>query len=126
MSAHVVLWFNEPQLARMISCRLMRADFEVHSVHDDQSACDVLDRVQPQLLVTDWQPSRTELLRKAHDSEIPVIGLTSLSRPMHDAHELCRQGLVAAVLSLPCSLRRLVELARHITQREPSCALATR
>lgn len=125
MSTHVVLWFEEPQLARMISCRLMRADFEVHSVHDDQSACEILDRIQPQLLITDWQPSRAGLLQKAHEGDIPVIGLTPNGRTMTDINDLCRRGLIAAVLSLPCSIRRLIELARHITQHEPCCALVT-
>ncbi len=126
MSTHVVLWFQEPQLARLISCRLMRADFEVHTVHDDQAACEAIQRLRPELLVTDYRPERAEVLRQAQVHSTGVIGLTNSCRPSGEIIELCRQGLLSAVLALPCSLRRLVDLARHLTQHEPSCQLAVK
>jgi|GEM_PF-5885921 len=122
MATHIVLWFDEPQRARQISCRLMRADFEVHTVHDDFTASELLDHLHPQLLVTDGHSSRLELLQQAYDAAIPVIGLASANDRTATLDDLQSRGLFSAVFSLPCSLHQLVDLAHHLTQAEPVVA----
>ena len=120
MPIHVVVCDSQPDVARMISCRLMRADFEVHSAHDADSAWDVVQRVHPQLLITHLQPSGIKLVRRIRNSEdtreLTVIGLSATFRPSPAVQRLRQQLQLSALLQKPFSLRQLVALAGKVTQ----------
>jgi DNA-binding response OmpR family regulator len=121
MPIHVVVCEHQPDLARMISCRLMRADLEVHSTHDSESATEVLRRVRPHLLITHLQPAGIALVRSLRDlvefAELPVIGLSPAFTPLACLVKLREDLQLAAVLQKPFSLRQLVALAGHVAKR---------
>lgn len=118
MSIHVVIFETEPHVARMIACRLMRADFEVHSVHDVESGWDVICRVQPQLLITDVADPALELISRIRSTpstrELPILGLTQAGDDPMELELLHRDWHFAAVLQKPFSPRRMVRLAAEI------------
>ncbi len=120
MSIHVVLCDDQPDVARMISCRLMRADFEVHTVHDAESAWSVIQRVRPQLLITDLQFPGIELICQARSCaetvDMPVIVLSSMACQPTALETLQQELNLAAILPKPFSLRKLVALAGDVTQ----------
>lgn len=122
MSIHVVLCENEPHVARMISCRLMRADLEVHTVHDCESGWDVIERLQPQLLVTDLQLPSLELVCRVRStpltSQLPIIALTSVGGDPEKLENMRREWNLAAILQKPFSPRRLVSLALETTHAD--------
>lgn len=118
MSIHVVVFESEPHVARMISCRLMRADFEVHSVHDVESGWDVISRVQPHLLVTDVEAPALELISRVRNTpetrDLPILGLTAANCDPLELELLHRDWNISAMLQKPFSLRRMVRLAAEI------------
>lgn len=118
MSIHVVVFESEPHIARMIACRLMRADFEVHSVHDVESGWDVICRVRPHLLVTDLEDPALELIRRMRAaSETKELSILALAKSDSDPMELellHRDYHFAAMLPKPFSPRRLIRLAAEI------------
>lgn len=127
MPIHVVICDDQPDVARMISCRLMRADFEVHTAHDADSAWSVIRRVQPQLLITDLQFPGIELICRvrscADTADLPVIVLSSMPVTVETADVMQHELRLSAILPKPFSLRRLVSLVGEITQ--PAVAVAS-
>jgi DNA-binding response OmpR family regulator len=120
MPIHVVLCESQPDVARLVSCRLMRADFEVHSARDVETAWEVIRRVRPAVLIAELQYPGIDLLcrlRSCPDTaDLPVIALTSVVGP-RDAMDTLQHDLgLAAVVAKPFSLRRLVRLAEEVTQ----------
>jgi two-component system alkaline phosphatase synthesis response regulator PhoP len=128
MSIHVVVCDDEPHVARMISCRLMRADFEVHSAHDCETAWDVIHRVRPQLLVTDLHDPAVELVCRLRATpglaELPVIALTSTRENIAAMKGLQEQLGLYALLAKPFSPRCLVRLAAQATGSPSQLAAA--
>lgn len=120
MSIHVVLCDDQPDVARMISCRLMRADFEVHTAHDAESAWSVIQRVHPQLLITDLQFPGFELLCRTRScpetADMPVIVLSSLSGNPEAMEALQHELRLSAILPKPFSLRKLVSMVTEVTR----------
>jgi DNA-binding response OmpR family regulator len=127
MSAQIVLCESDAYLARMIACRLMRADFEVHSVRDCDAACEVIEWWRPQLLVTDLQyPAGEVLCRVRGDeafSDLPIIGLSNVGGPPAAMALLQQQLKLHAVLTKPFSVRRLVKLAKDVTRHSEFAAV---
>ncbi len=119
MPIHVVVFEAEPHVARMVACRLMRADFEVHSVHDGESAWEVIDRIRPQLLVTDLQPPALELVDRIRHmpatADLPIIGLCSANGDPAEVERLQADWQFWAILPKPFSPRRLIRLALEAT-----------
>jgi two-component system, OmpR family, alkaline phosphatase synthesis response regulator PhoP len=121
MSAQIVVCEGEPYLSRMIACRLMRADFAVHSSRDCETAGDIIERLRPQLLIVDLQYPAVELLCRVRGDEafadLPIIGLTSVAGHPAAMALMQQQLNLFAVLTKPFSLRRLVHLARKAVQQ---------
>lgn len=128
MSIHVVLFENEPHVARMISCRLMRANLEVHTVHDGESAWEVIERLQPQLLVTDVQLPALELVCRVRSTpmtaQLPIIALSAMDCDPVELDMLQREWNFTAILQKPFSPRRLVSLALEATHAESALSHA--
>lgn len=120
MPIHVVVCVDEPYLARMIACRLMRADFEVHSAHDCESAWDVINSVRPQLVITDLQYPGLGLICQIRNtpalSDLPAIVLSSNTGNPTALAALQQQLKLHAILPKPFSLRSLVKLATEATR----------
>ena len=127
MSIHIVLCDDEPQTARMISWRLMRAGFEVHTAHDGEAAWEITRRVHPQLLITDLQFPGIELVCRVRatpeTARLPIILLTSTNLPSELQRRMRQELNLAAILPKPCSLRDLARVSYQATQpfAEPLC-----
>ena len=127
MSIHVVLCDDETQTARMISWRLMRAGFEVHTAHDGEAAWDITRRVHPDLLITDLQFPGIELVCRVRGTpetaQVPIILLTSTELTPEMQQRMRHELSLSAILPKPCSLRDLVRVAYQATQQrvEPLC-----
>lgn len=123
MPIHIVLCDEDAQLARLVSCRLMRADFEVHTAHDHETAWDVIRRVHPQLLITSLQAAGIELIshlrERGETMALPVIGLLSADASHRWMDTLSDELKLSAVLPKPFSLRQFVRLACETTQHAP-------
>lgn len=119
MPIHVVVFETEPHVARMVAYRLMRADFEVHTVHDCESAWEVIERLQPQLLVTDLQFPALELVDRIRSTpataDLPIIGLSSPNGDSAEGEHAHLEWQFSAILPKPFSPRRLVHLALELT-----------
>ena len=128
MSIHVVLCDSDPSVARLISCRLMRADLDVHTIQDCENVWDVIHRLQPQLVIADLQFPGIELLCKLRNTQetanLPVIALSDQTAAPVVMDEICRDLHLTAVLPKPFSMRKLVRLALDATHA-PSLEMAT-
>lgn len=120
MPIHVVLCDDQADLARMVSCRLMRANFEVHTVQDAETAWGVIRQVRPHLLITDLQFPGFELICRARScaetADLPVIVLSSVAGHRSAMDQLKQELKLSAILQKPFSLRQLVALADEVTR----------
>ncbi len=127
MSAQIVLCESDAYLARMIACRLMRADFEVHAVHNCDAACELIEWWRPQLLITDLQYPSVEVLCRVRGDEafadLPIIGLSNVAGHPAAIALLQQQLNLHAVLTKPFSVRRLVKLAKEATRHSEFAAV---
>lgn len=127
MSIHVVLCDDETQVARMISWRLTRAGFEVHTAQDGDAAWEMTRRIHPHLLITDLQFPGIDLVCRVRSTPIiksvPIILLSAASCSSDMCRKLAQELKLSAILPKPCSLRGLVRLAYQATQQftEPLC-----
>lgn len=128
MGRHVLVCDQEPHVTRAIALQLDRAGFEVHTTNDGRAAWELLQRIQPALLIcSDEMPglngcTLAELVRETPEfAALPVMLLTSQPDRWQgrDSRETDLQ--IDQVVAKPFSPR---QLARQVTLlvREPVCA----
>ena len=86
MTHRIIVCDDEPHIVRAISLKFTRAGFEVHGAPDAETGLELLRRVPPALLITDYTMpgmNGAELVRcvraDATLAHLPVIMLTARS-----------------------------------------------
>jgi two-component system, OmpR family, alkaline phosphatase synthesis response regulator PhoP len=120
MTERIVVCDDEPHVIRAISLKFSRAGFEVQSAADAETAWELVQKIRPALLITDYSMpglSGTDLVRRIRENDsladLPVILLTAHVFDANESRELDDLDLSAIVLK-PFSPRELVVQVHEI------------
>ena len=126
MAPHVVVCDDEAHITRMIALKLDRAGFEVHTASDAETAWELIERIQPELVITEDALSGTsgwdlvERMRSTPETfDTACIVMTSRAEALPAAWEQAEELHVQAVIAKPFSMRSLVNLTRSLVHAEP-------
>lgn len=121
MTRRIVVCDDEPHIVRAISLKFSRAGFEVHSAFDTVSGWNLIRRVSPELLITDYtMPGDTgaDLVRRIRKDEafadLPVIMLTARGFELADDASFMEELKLSAIAVKPFSPRELVSMVCDI------------
>jgi CheY-like chemotaxis protein len=129
MAQTILVVDDESHIVQVLSLKLSNAGYEVISAGDGEEASELAQKVQPDLIITDFQMPYMTGLELCHalsnspvTQSIPVIMLTARGYALDD-HELDACN-IKCVISKPFSPRSVVqEVARHLSgQPETSSA----
>jgi DNA-binding response OmpR family regulator len=120
MAHRILLCDDEIHILRAAEFKLRRAGYEVRCAHNGLEAWDEIQRLKPELLVTDCQMPRLDglgLCKKIRENEatrdIPVLMLTAKGYELSH-RELYEQHGILAVIAKPFSPRELLQKINEI------------
>jgi CheY-like chemotaxis protein len=129
MSASVLVCDDECHVSRIVAMKLDRAGFDVQTASNPEIAWQLLQRAAPSLVILDYRmpgidevPFLEQLREDVLFADLPVIILLPAEVELGDELYRLRDLGVSAILRKPFSARRLVQLAREVTERVPAVA----
>lgn len=126
MAPHVVVCDDEAHITRMIALKLDRAGFEVHTASDAETAWELIERIQPELVITEDALSGTsgwdlvERMRTTPETfDTACVVMTSRPDALPAAWDQAEELHVQAVIAKPFSMRSLVNLSQSLVHTDP-------
>lgn len=130
MPKRILLCDDELPILRAAEFKLKRAGYQVHIAPDGQAGWELLQRIEPDMVITDCQMPRMnglELVERIRSEprwqKLPVVMLTAKGFELRP-EELAQKWKVLAVIPKPFSPRELLQLVDHVLGSQQSETLA--
>jgi CheY-like chemotaxis protein len=131
MPKRVLLCDDEIAILRAAEFKLKKAGYEVHIASDGQAGWELIERIRPDMVITDCQMPRMnglQLVERIRSEpalrDLPVVMLTAKGFELRP-EELAAKWQVLAVLPKPFSPRELLQLVDRVLgggQAAAACA----
>lgn len=131
MSHPIIVCDDEPHIVRAISLKFARAGFDVHGAADAEACWELLKKISPAALITDYTMpglNGAQLVQRIRATErladLPVIMLTARGFELADQLGEIEGLNLSAIVTKPFSPRELVGKVYEILgyEAEPSTA----